>query len=145
MRTLHPQDPILLVDDEPAALKSFEVNLQAAGFTHLVSLQDSRQVLPYIQEHIVEMLLLDLTMPHISGQEILRNVSESNPDLPVVVVTGLNDVNIAVECMKSGAVDYLLKPLEPNRLLSAVRLVIELKELSRQYSLLKRHLQSEVT
>lgn len=145
MRTLHPQDPILLVDDEPAALKSFEVNLQAAGFTHLLSLQDSREVLPYIEEHSVEMLLLDLTMPHISGQEILRQVSESNPDLPVVVVTGLNDVNIAVECMKSGAVDYLLKPLEPNRLISAVRLVIELKELKRQYSLLKRHLLSEGT
>ena len=49
MRTLHPQDPILLVDDEPAALKSFEINLQAAGFTHLISLQDSREVMPYIR------------------------------------------------------------------------------------------------
>lgn len=145
MSTLHPQDPILLVDDEPAALKSFEVNLHGAGFTHIVSMQDSRQVLPYIREHPVEMLLLDLTMPHLSGQEILREVSENHPDLPVVVVTGLNDVNIAVECMKAGAVDYLLKPVERNRLLSAVRMVIELKELRRQYGLLKQHLFSEGT
>lgn len=143
MKSVHPPAPILIVDDELTALKSFEVNLQTAGFTNLVSLQDSRQALPYIQERPVEMLLLDLTMPHLSGQEILQKLSESHPDLPVVVVTGLNDVNIAVECMKSGAVDYLLKPIERNRLLSAVRMVIELKELKRQYDSLKRRLLSD--
>ncbi len=145
MRALHPPDPILLVDDEPAALKSFEVNLQAAGFTHFVGIQDSRRVLPYIADHEVEMLLLDLTMPHFSGQEILQDVSENHPELPVVVVTGLNDVRIAVECMKAGAVDYLLKPVERSRLVSAVKMVIELKELKRQYGLLKRHLLNEGT
>jgi DNA-binding NtrC family response regulator len=96
--------------------------------------------MPFLDDNPVSMILLDLTMPHVSGQELLKKVNEHYPEIPVIVITGLNDVNIAVDCMKSGAVDYLLKPVERSRLTSAVRGVIELRELKRQYHRLKEHL-----
>jgi len=140
MTVLSPDDPILIVDDELPALKSFEVNLRAAGYSNLKCIQDSREVMPFLEGNAVMMILLDLTMPYVSGQELLQRVREQYPEIPVVVITGLNDVTIAVECMKSGAVDYLLKPVERNRLTSAVKAVIELCQLKRQYRRLKEHL-----
>jgi len=139
----YPLYPIVVVDDEAAALKSVEINLRAGGFDHVKCFQDSREVLPYLHGNRVELLLLDLTMPEISGQDILNVVEKEHPGLPVIVITGLNDVNTAVECMKSGAVDYLLKPVERNRLLSSVKKFIELEELKRNYQNLKERLLSD--
>ncbi|MBN2433141.1 MAG: sigma-54-dependent Fis family transcriptional regulator [Acidobacteria bacterium] len=143
MSVLLPVDPILIVDDELPALKSFEVNLRAAGYSNMKRIQDSREVMPFLEGNAVMMILLDLTMPYVSGQELLKKVREQYPEIPVVVITGLNDVTIAVDCMKNGAVDYLLKPVERNRLTSAVKAVIELCELRRQYRRLKEHLLQE--
>jgi len=143
MTETYPLYPIVVVDDEAAALKSVEVNLRAGGFDHIKCFQDSREVLPFLYGNRIELLLLDLTMPDISGQDILSVVEKENPGLPVIVITGLNDVNTAVECMRSGAVDYLVKPVERNRLLSSVKKFIELEELKRNYQNLKERLLSD--
>lgn len=139
----NPTHPILIVDDEASALKSFEVSLRSSGYNNIVCFQDSTKVLPYLDSHPVELLLLDLTMPLLSGQEILENTAGDHPEIPVIVATGLNDVQTAVKCMKAGAKDYLLKPVERNRLLASVRNCIELEELKRQFHLLKDHLLEE--
>ncbi len=143
MKNLFPLSPILIVDDEPSVLKSFEIALRTSGMNNIIALSDSRQVAPTLKTTTVEVLILDLTMPFISGEEILKGVSQEYPHVPVIVVTGLNDVNTAVECMKSGAVDYLVKPIEKSRLISSVRRTIEIREWKRQYGLLKEKLMSE--
>ncbi len=140
MSDRNPHDPILVVDDEASALKSFEFALQSHGWDNIVSILDSREVEPFLKKQEVEMMILDLTMPNVSGTDILQMVGERYPEIPVVVATGLNDVKIAVQCMKLGAADYLLKPVERSRLGAAVARLVELRELKRENMLLKQRL-----
>lgn len=140
MANRNPLLPIVVADDEPSALKSFELALNSHGWDHVLCIQDSREVIPLLQKREAEVLILDLTMPRVSGTEILEKAGELFPEIPVIVVTGLNDVKIAVECMKLGAVDYLLKPVERSRLGAAVAHVVELRELKRQNNQLKQQL-----
>lgn len=143
MTLRNPALPILVVDDEAAALKSFEFALNSLGWDHVLAIQDSREVLPLLRQREVEMLILDLTMPGVSGTEILECVSSDHPEIPVIVATGLNDVKMAVQCMKMGAADYLLKPVEKGRLEAAVNHVLEMRALKRQNRLLKERLLME--
>jgi DNA-binding NtrC family response regulator len=85
----------------------------------------------------VEAILLDLKMPYISGDELLPTIVADFPDVPVIVITGADDVETAVNCMKSGAFDYMVKPVEKNRLLTGVKRAIEIRDLQRENRLLK--------
>jgi DNA-binding NtrC family response regulator len=141
--TAFPQFPILLVDDEKQALDSFEMALRSARMNHFVRCQDSREVMPYLSRHEAEVILLDLWMPHISGQDLLKAIRKEFPEVPVIVITGANEVETAVECMKLGAFDYMLKPVEKSRLVGGVIRAIELRELQRENKLLKAHVLSD--
>lgn len=88
-------------------------------------------------------MLLDLWMPHVSGEELLRQIAAEYPDVPVVIVTGADDVETAVKCMKQGALDYIVKPVEKSRLVSSVKRGIELRELHRENQLLKARVLSD--
>jgi DNA-binding response OmpR family regulator len=66
-------------------------------------------------------MLLDLRMPHISGEELLPKIISEYPEVPVIVVTGANDVETAVKCMQHGAFDYIVKPIEKSRLVAATK------------------------
>jgi DNA-binding NtrC family response regulator len=137
MKRIPPTYPVLIVDDDRSALKSFEIALRTMGITNIISVQDSREVFPLLSKTQVELIILDLTMPYLSGEDILKKISQDFPGIPIIVVTGLNDVDTAVECMKLGAVDYFLKPVEKNRLTASVNRLIELRELKIQYNHLK--------
>lgn len=138
-----PSNPILIVDDEKAILNSMEFTFRSNGYTNIKSIQKSKLVIDYVDKNPVEIILLDITMPNISGDKILEKINKDHPEIPVIMITGLNDVKVAVNCMKLGAVDYLLKPVERNRLLSSVKKILELRRLKREYSLLKEHLLNE--
>ncbi|MFC1524621.1 sigma-54-dependent transcriptional regulator [Thermodesulfobacteriota bacterium] len=135
-QNLYPGNPVLLVDDESHALASFDIALRSAGLNHIVRCQDSREVMSLLLEQRVELILLDLIMPHVSGQEILSRVTEEFPDIPVIILTGVNEVDTAVQCLKKGAFDYILKPVEMDRLLASVRRALEMSQLRRENSLL---------
>ncbi len=135
-------DPILLVDDEPHILRSFEMALRMAGHDQIVTCDDSREAMQLIRAHRPEIVLLDLTMPHISGQELLSKIAAEQPGLPVVVVTGNDTVETAVECMKRGATDYLTKPVERDRLLITVRQARECGQLRRENRRLVEYVKS---
>lgn len=137
---LYPQDPVLLVDDEAPALASADFSLRSHGITHLLTCQDSRQVLEMLASRPFAALLLDLTMPHVSGRELLPRIVQEHPDLPVLVLTGRNEVDTAVQCMKDGAFDYLLKPVDEARLAGSIRRAIEMGAMRRENSALKRAL-----
>lgn len=139
-KTAYPNHPILLVDDEPFSLASFAITLKTHGIDHAIRCQDSREVLAILGRQEVEIILLDLTMPHISGLEILQLVAEKYAGIPVIVVTGVNEVKTAVECMRLGAFDYVLKPVEVDRLLPSVKRALEVRHLRRQNSSLTRSL-----
>ena len=142
-QTIYPQLPVMLVDDEAHALNSFEVTLRSAGINHVMSCGDSREVMSVLGRQEIEIMLLDLWMPHVSGEELLRQITADYPDVPVVIVTGADDVETAVKCMKQGALDYIVKPVEKSRLVSSVKRGIELRELHRENQRLKARILSD--
>jgi DNA-binding NtrC family response regulator len=129
--------PVLLVDDEDKVLISYGFMLRSAGITDIASLEDPRRVMPFLSKKEVSVIVLDLTMPFISGKELLERIRKDYPQIPVIVATATNEVDTAVECMLAGACDYLVKPIEKNRLISSIRKVLELRQLETEVSALK--------
>jgi two-component system response regulator HydG len=132
--------PILLVDDEKEILDLTRMALGCDGIHNVVTLQDSRQVIPFLKEKKVSTIVLDLTMPHISGIELLPILVSEFPDIPVLIMTATDDLETAIGCLKIGAFDYLLKPVEPNRLISAVDKAMKLNFLQNEVTSLKESL-----
>ncbi len=140
--SIYPNFPVIMIDDEEQALKSFEMTLRSASMNNFISCHDSRDVMPLLHSRDIEVMLLDLRMPHISGEELLKEIVSDYPEIPVIIVTGANDVETAVKCMQAGAFDYIVKPVEKSRLVSATRRAVELRELQRENRLLKTHMLS---
>lgn len=130
---------ILLVDDEPQLLLTARLILEKAGYGNVVPVQDSREVLPVLARQEVGVIVLDLLMPHLSGAELLTEINDEYPHIPVIVVTARNEVDTAVRCIKSGAFDYIVKPFEKNRLLSSIEKALEMSRLRNEISSLKNH------
>jgi DNA-binding NtrC family response regulator len=120
---------ILIVDDEEVVLNGVRRTLRANGFDEVLMCADSRNVEPLLEGEPIALILLDLMMPHIGGRELLERIASSHPEIPVIVVTAEQDVRIAVDCMKVGAYDYLLKPVGADELMSTVRRALEHREL----------------
>jgi DNA-binding NtrC family response regulator len=130
---LYPPFGVLLVDDEPGWLHTMSLSLErSAGITNVVCCQDSRQVMDLLAPHNVGLVLLDLTMPHVSGEEILARINEEHPEILVIVVSGLNQLETAVRCVQAGAFDYFVKSTEEERLVKGVRRAIGVQELQRE-------------
>lgn len=136
----YPEYPVLIVDDEINALESFEITLNSARLEHLILCSDSRKVLPILEQQKIELILLDLTMPHISGVELLPQITEDHPDIPVIIITGNIEIETAVKCMQMGAFDYMVKPVEEKRLVSGVKRGIERNRLQRENVTLRQQL-----
>jgi len=135
-----PVHPVLIVDDEEEILRSFSIALRSGGVNNIIALQDPRDVEGILREQEPSVILLDLSMPYILGQELLKEISEDYPHIPVIIITGDIEVETAVECMKSKAFDYMVKPVEKSKLISGVKRAVEIKELRRQVEVLKQAL-----
>lgn len=105
----YPFLPILLVDDDPMALRLIDVALRGEGVDNIVMCDDSRRVLDLIDGGEFSVVSLDLSMPHVSGKELLTEISRRRPDLTLIVVTASSDLETAVECVKLGAFDFIRK------------------------------------
>ena len=137
---LNPAQPILIVDDEKSILLAIDTALQMAGFNNTVACQDSRQVMDRLARQAIDVMLLDLNMPHLDGHRLLDTISREYPDIPVIIVTGAVDVETAVRCIKAGAFDYILKPVEEERLITAVNRAISFQELKQENIALRQHI-----
>lgn len=140
---LYPALPVMLVDDEAEWLRGMRLTLlKEVGIGNVILCQDSREVLPTLAKQPVSLLLLDVTMPHLSGEQLLPLLRQQHPDLPVIVVTGRNEVEIAVNCMRAGAFDYFLKVEEMTRLFTSVRRALEVRQVQLENQELKARLLS---
>ncbi len=138
--SLNPRRPIMIVDDEEPILLAVDTTLRMVGMNNIITCGDSRRVIDLLAERPIELMLLDLNMPHIHGERLLDAVNRDYPDVPVIIVTGAVDVETAVRCIKAGAFDYVVKPVEEDRLLNAVNRAISFQELKRENLALKQHI-----
>src|SRR6185369_243744 len=132
--------PILLVDDEAPILKASSLMLQGRGYDNIITVQDSRKVMPLLASQPVAVAVIDLFMPEISGQELLTQIACNFPEIVVIIQTALDETQSAVECMRKGAFDYIVKPVESARLAATVSRALEVHALSREVSTLKEYL-----
>ena len=140
---LHPVLPILIVDDEPSTLEGISLHLRVSGFNNIKTSTRINDVAGYWRDHTCSLVLLDVIMPDANGVEILKQIKAESPDIQVIMVTGVNEVETAIECLKSGAFDYLVKPVEPKRLLACIANALNIVELEDDYRQLSTHMLSE--
>lgn len=134
----HSLAPILLVDDELAWLRSLSLTLErSAGLSNVLTCPDPRQVMELLGSREVALVLLDLTMPHLSGEELLPLIGRDHPQIPVIILTGMNQVETAVRCMKLGAFDFFVKTTEEERLIAGVLRALRMRELENENRLLR--------
>lgn len=136
----NPVHPVLIVDDEQQALESFTIALEFLGVNNLLACQDETRVMSLLETRDIDVILLDLIMPQRSGESLLEEIALRYPDIPVIMVTGLDDIQTAVRCIRKGAFDYLTKPLDNDQLASSVNRAIEHRLLKRKNELLLHHL-----
>ena len=132
-QSLYPEFGILLVDDEPSFLRSLSVTLaRSGGISHVHLCTDAREVMPTLAVKSIGLVLLDLTMPYISGQELLSQITQEHPDISVVVISGLNQVESAVQSIQQGAFDYFVKTTEESRLVEGIKRAVRMQEMRRE-------------
>jgi DNA-binding NtrC family response regulator len=119
---------ILVVDDEEIVIRSCLRILGDSGY-ELDAAQDGSMALKKIDDHRYDALILDIMMPNVDGVEVLQRVKESHPDVEVIMITGLSEIETAVRCMKLGAFDYLPKPFDPDELKLVVERALERRQL----------------
>ena len=139
-KSLYPHMSILIVDDEKIILDSYKRVLDYSGVNNLVLCDDSRNVIDILKDRKIQLILLDLLMPHISGEELLQMISEQFPEIPIIIITGVREVEIAIKCMRSSAFDYLVKPVDEDTLISSVERGIRFREMQTEIVSLKKRI-----
>ncbi len=125
--------PIFIVDDEPEILLAVDTTLRMAGMDNIITIGDARDVIRQMERQIPCLIILDLNMPHINGGRLLKIVRKTYPRIPVIILTGAIDVDTAVKCMKIGAMDYVVKPVEEDRLIAAVKQALAYGDLENKF------------
>jgi DNA-binding NtrC family response regulator len=111
---------ILIVDDDTAVTNYLMVFLVQSGVFEPTVINDSREVEGRLDSESFDVVLLDMDMPNVSGMDILQKMRGKGDETPVVVLTGVSDVTLAVKSMKLGAFDYLTKPVDEDKLLEVL-------------------------
>lgn len=121
---------ILLVDDEPEALRGFVRTLRGAGY-QVEAFGDAREAVKRVSAGGVHVVVSDISMPEMTGVELLRTIRAYDADLPVVLVTGLPAIESATDAVEYGAFKYIVKPFEPDVLRQTVERARKLYRLAR--------------
>lgn len=133
---------ILIIDDEKNIREGLQMALEDDGY-EVITAEDGTSGLQKALSEVVDLVITDLRMPGMGGQEILRRVSSETPGVPVIVLTGHGTVETAVEAMRIGAYDFLTKPLDLDRLSLLVKRALQNRELVLQHRELVAQVQSD--
>ena len=121
---------ILIVEDEAAIRRVLSKILKEEDASYDVfEAEDGRQGLAMVQSQAFDLIFSDIKMPVMDGMELLTAIQEQYGDIPVVMISGHGDIEVAVQAMRQGAFDYISKPPDLNRLLNTVRLALDRKHL----------------
>ena len=128
---------ILIIDDEKAIRKTLSEILSFEGYK-IDEASDGEEGLRKFRERNYDVVLCDIKMPKIDGIEFLQKAGESNPDIPVIMISGHGNIDTAVEAVKTGAYDYISKPPDLNRLLITIRNAMDKSNLVSEAKVLKK-------
>ncbi len=128
---------ILIIDDEKAIRKTLSEILSYEGYK-IEEAGDGEEGLKKFNEKVFDVVLCDIKMPKMDGLEFLDKAGESNPDVPVIMISGHGTIETAVEAVKKGAYDYIAKPPDLNRLLITIRNAMDKTNLVTEAKVLRR-------
>ena len=128
MSTIDSRTQVLLIDDDPHLRQALSQTLDLAGLK-VSSLADAHGVAARIERDWPGVVVSDIRMPGIDGLQLLQQLQEQDPELPVLLITGHGDVPLAVQAMRAGAYDFLEKPFASDDLLDSVRRALAVRRL----------------
>jgi len=138
---------ILVVDDDPVQRRLLEAAISRSGM-HVITAPGGQLALDLVhgpKGDQISLLLLDLVMPDVGGLEVLAKLRSSHPDLPVIVLTAKGGIDSAVEAMRAGANDFLVKPASPERISISIRNQLKIGTLSGEVKQLKKKSENRLT
>ena len=130
---------ILVVDDEPSHRQMLEVVLSAEGY-EIHQAGDGQEAINLVEERFYDLILMDNRMTQMGGIEALKKIKEISPGIPVIIMTAYASVSTAVDALKSGAYDYLTKPLEIDKLKILIDKALRHRQLEQENKYLKERL-----
>jgi putative two-component system response regulator len=134
---------ILVVDDDALVRECTSSQLQEEGYS-VISAENARDALHKLQSEKFNAVLSDIRMPEISGIELLKEIRRIAPDMPVILITGYAELNVATEAMRNGAFDLILKPFDLEYLIVTVKRAVEHYRLTQMEKNYKRELKETV-
>jgi two-component system response regulator AtoC len=130
---------VLAVDDEEQFIEVLETLLAEEGYAVEVA-RDGVAAINVLQQRTFDLVLLDVKLPRVDGVEVLKFIRDHSYDTQVIMLTGVNEVKIAVECMQLGAYHYLTKPYASNELITVIERAVERKRLIIENKVMKSEL-----
>jgi DNA-binding response OmpR family regulator len=122
---------ILIIDDEASLRQTLTRILQQAGF-EVTTAENGEQGLAFLKTTDFDLVYLDIRMPGLAGLDVLQIMHADHPALPVILFTAQPDLSSAVEALRGGAVDYMLKPLKPETIIARTRAILETQSKERR-------------
>ncbi|MFP4301114.1 MAG: sigma-54-dependent transcriptional regulator [Spirochaetaceae bacterium] len=133
---------ILIVDDEKNIREGLGKALELDGYNVLLAV-DGQEGLEIIENEEIDLVIADLRMPRLSGEELLRRVVNSYPTVPVIILTGHGTIETAVQAMRDGAYDFLTKPVNLDRLSLLCKRALSTRELVMQHRQMQEELEQQ--
>jgi phosphoserine phosphatase RsbU/P len=145
-QTIAERPRILVVDDNDDNRYTLTLYLELEGYTNIETAQDGEEAIARLKGERFDLVLLDVQMPKVDGYQVLTWLKDQAPlrDLPVIMISALNEMNSVVRCIELGAVDYLLKPFNPVLLKARLGATLEKKRLRDQVAAHLARLEEEL-
>ncbi|MEM6780999.1 MAG: sigma-54 dependent transcriptional regulator [Pseudomonadota bacterium] len=139
---------VLIVDDDASIRKTLGMLLVKRMEFKVIEAEDGRDCLSILEtdkNDKIKLIILDLNMPVLSGMETLETLHEKHPSIPVIMLTASKEVEDAVQAMKLGAMDFMTKPVQPERMIVSVQNALKMNALSREVTRLKKQTDGQMT
>lgn len=125
---------ILFVDDDEQILSTFSQLFEAKGF-EVTTAKGGEEAIEYLQNHYFDLVVSDLSMPEVNGMQVLKKAKKQHPEINTIMLTGYGDMTSAIDALRLGADDYILKPCDIDELLLRINRCFEKSEAARKVKL----------
>ncbi len=134
---------ILIVDDEVSYLELMKGLLEQEGYNNVITEENPLKVISILEQKNIELILLDVYMPQKSGLDLLEEIYAQFPKIPVVIITAVNEVEVALKAIKLGAYEFIIKPPDTDRLLLTIKRALGKRLLETERDSLRKALSDE--